>query len=110
MWILSCVASVGHLSRMTQWKVDFPIPRAILDSQLAEQASTLGNSLRPKLTECESKIEAGPLFLSRSPGCGHSTLRVRVRLPADYCSARSLTQDYTCASRRGPGTASRIRS
>lgn len=80
MWILSCTASIGYLSRMTQWKVSGgdDIHQKGIDWRFKVQVSPGWWSITAWYNH---KIEAqvGFVLISRASSRGYITLRVNTR-------------------------------
>lgn len=112
MWILSCTASVGYLSRMTQWKVCYDGAetwigdRSILtDWPSAGQARPIGWGFGVRLYERKNKTQTGAFLLSRAAGCGYPAIWVYFlpSIPSQALS-RSLFQRNSCSGRTGSST------
>lgn len=60
MWILSCTASMGYLSRMTQWKVSFPSPLLkFIPTDYLQSKLSLDESVSPLDERSKSKLKLG---------------------------------------------------
>lgn len=113
MWILSCTASVGYLSRMTQWKVCYDgaetwiVDRSILtDWTSTGQARPIGWGCGVRLYERKSKTQTGTFFLSRATSCGYPAIWVHFLPPIpSQALSRSLFQRDSCSGRTGSSTA-----
>lgn len=82
MWILSGVASMGLLSRMTQWKVCISVLELLLISYLT---SSQEQTLPPRLHQARrrsspSKAQARPILLPRPPSSRHPSPQVTLSL------------------------------